>query len=65
MSSPQEIADALGTLGIGKAVLPIPLLPDDWKPGPDQRASLIQGSRRAGSTCGSAWATCSTSAPPR
>jgi hypothetical protein len=56
MSSPQEIADNLGTLGISKAVLPIPLLPDDWKPGPDMRASLIRASRRAASTCGSAWA---------
>lgn len=30
MSSPQQIADALGTLGIHKAVLPMPLLPDDF-----------------------------------
>lgn len=48
MSSPQEIADTLGTLGIGKAVLPIPLLPDDWKPGADQRASLIAGIEAGG-----------------
>lgn len=30
MSSAQQIADALGTLGIRKAVLPMPLLPDDF-----------------------------------
>lgn len=48
MSSPQEIADNLGTLGISKAVLPIPLLPDDWKPGPDMRASLIAGIEAGG-----------------
>lgn len=48
MSSPQEIADNLGTLGIAKAVLPIPLLPDDWKPGPDMRASLISGIEAGG-----------------
>jgi sugar phosphate isomerase/epimerase len=48
MSSPQEIADNLGTLGISKAVLPIPLLPDDWKPGPDMRASLISGIEAGG-----------------
>ena len=44
MSSPQEIADALGTLGIHKAVLPIPLLPDDFAvaPGGDMRAALVK-----------------------
>ncbi|WCT77215.1 sugar phosphate isomerase/epimerase family protein [Novosphingobium humi] len=43
MSSPQEIADALGTLGIRKAVLPMPLLPDDFKmpAGGDMRAALV------------------------
>jgi hypothetical protein len=34
MSSPQEIADALGTLGIGKAVLPIPCCPMTGSPAP-------------------------------
>ncbi|MBB3957022.1 sugar phosphate isomerase/epimerase family protein [Novosphingobium sediminicola] len=44
MSSPQEIADALGTMGIRKAVLPMPLLPDDFKmpaAGGDMRAALV------------------------
>jgi sugar phosphate isomerase/epimerase len=43
MSSPQEIADALGTLGITKAVLPIPLLPDDFSvaPGGNMRDALV------------------------
>lgn len=30
MSSPQQIADALGILGVTKAVLPMPLLPDNF-----------------------------------
>jgi sugar phosphate isomerase/epimerase len=51
MSSPQEIADALGTLGIHQAVLPMPLLPDNWSPpapGGDMRAALIAGVEAGG-----------------
>lgn len=33
VSSPQQIADTLNALGIHKAVLPLPLLPDDFNPG--------------------------------
>jgi sugar phosphate isomerase/epimerase len=45
MSSPQEIADALGTLGISKAVLPIPLLPDDCEAHQRQCAKPWSGGR--------------------
>jgi sugar phosphate isomerase/epimerase len=50
MSSPQEIADALGVLGVKKAVLPMPLLPDDFKvaPGGDMRAALVAGVEAGG-----------------
>lgn len=50
MSGPQEIADALGTLGIHKAVLPMPLLPDSFNPnGPGGiRAALIAGVEEGG-----------------
>ncbi len=43
MSSAQELADALGTLGIKKAVLAVPLVPDSFSvpPGGDARAALI------------------------
>ncbi len=43
MSSAQELADALGTLGIRKAVLPVPLVPDTFSvpPGGDARAALL------------------------
>lgn len=42
MSSPQELADALGTLGIHKIVLPTPILPPDFTvpTGGDIRAAL-------------------------
>lgn len=50
MSGAQEIADALGTLGISKAVLPIPLLPDDFHvpAGGDMRQALIAGVEAGG-----------------
>ena len=50
LSSPQEIADALGALGISKVVLPMPLLPDDWAPpaSGDLRAALIAGVEAGG-----------------
>jgi len=43
MSSAQEIADSLGVLGIKKAVLPIPLLPDDFSvpAGGNMRDALV------------------------
>jgi sugar phosphate isomerase/epimerase len=47
MSSPQQIADALGTLGVRKAVLPIPLLPADYNPA-GGRAALIAGVEAGG-----------------
>lgn len=45
MSSTQEIADALGTLGIKNAILPIPLLPDDFAvpAGGNMRDALVAG----------------------
>jgi sugar phosphate isomerase/epimerase len=50
MSSPQQIADALGTLGIAKAVLPIPLLPDDFHvpTGGNMRDVLVAGVEAGG-----------------
>ncbi|HWU03145.1 MAG TPA: sugar phosphate isomerase/epimerase [Novosphingobium sp.] len=50
MSSPQEIADALGALGIGKAVLPIPLLPDNFAmpAGGNMREALVAGIEAGG-----------------
>jgi sugar phosphate isomerase/epimerase len=50
MSSPQEIADALGVLGIKKAVLPIPLLPDDFHvpAGGNMRDALVAGVEAGG-----------------
>jgi sugar phosphate isomerase/epimerase len=50
MSSPQEIADALGTLGIKKAVLPIPLLPDNFAvpAGGNIRDALVAGIEAGG-----------------
>jgi sugar phosphate isomerase/epimerase len=50
MSSPQEIADALGTLGITKAILPIPLLPDDYHvpAGVNPRDALVAGVEAGG-----------------
>ncbi len=40
MSSPQEIADAMNALGIYKAVLPVPLLPDNFDPTGGRKALL-------------------------
>ncbi len=50
MSSPQQIADALGALGITKAVLPIPLLPDDFSvpAGGNMRDALVAGVEAGG-----------------
>ncbi len=50
MSSAQELADALGVLGIRKAVLPVPLLPDNFvaPAGADGRAALIAGVEAGG-----------------
>lgn len=50
MSRPQEIADAMGALGIHKAVLPVPLLPDDFAAGPNEdfRAALTRGVEAGG-----------------
>jgi sugar phosphate isomerase/epimerase len=50
MSSPQQIADALGALGITKAVLPIPLLPDDFHvpTGGNMRDALVAGVEAGG-----------------
>lgn len=44
MSSPQELADALGALGVSKAVLPMPPLPEHFtnSAGGDWRAALSQ-----------------------
>jgi sugar phosphate isomerase/epimerase len=47
MSSPQQIADALGALGVSKAVLPIPLLPATYNPA-GGRAALIAGVEAGG-----------------
>ncbi|MFT3976018.1 MAG: sugar phosphate isomerase/epimerase [Sphingomonas bacterium] len=43
MSDPQQIADALGTLGVAKVVLPTPLVPENFSPPPgaDLRAVFV------------------------
>ncbi|WP_298199601.1 sugar phosphate isomerase/epimerase [Novosphingobium sp.] len=43
MSSPQELADTLGALGVTQAVLPMPLLPErlTFPPGGDPRAAFV------------------------
>lgn len=45
MSSPQQIADALNTLGVYNVVLPSPMLPADFAavPGPGMRAAILAG----------------------